>query len=328
VPTSMGTHIGTQQIRRSLKRRGKQSVDLVAKQIFESSVKVPGLPGRLAGGAAIATVFHQIIDERRPNEATAFCNELRPDFHAIVEFIASLHNAKKETDLWITFDDGYAAAAEVLDEIAPAFPAIQFVYFVCPQKTSARVGYRWDSWEQQHDHPSGPPEFVTFARGPVTLEENSRLDLREAAADERFRLATVEQCRALTRHSNVALGNHTNRHIELTTMSDSEAEAEIRDSTNVFSELFGIPKHFAFPYGTPGVSYNDAHVALLRSLGYQYLWSTEAMGFSATEAHSITIPRIPINGLRTVDETKANITKYLLKTQISLQKKRIIQRFR
>lgn len=285
-------------------------VDLTSSAV----AKVPGLSRALARNIGFATVFHQIVDTRRPFEGTAFCNQMRSEFHEVVGYLAGLQSPS--TDLWITFDDGYAAAAAVLDEIAPRFPNVRFVFFICPEKTSAQVGFRWDAWERQHDSAPAVADFRDFTRAPVTLEENHREDLRAAADDGRFRLATVAECLALTRHSNVHLGNHSNRHIELAAMDAADAEDEIRSSTAHFSSVFGATRHFAFPYGTPGVSYDEGHVRLLRSLGYEYIWSTQPLGFARGSEHDITIPRIAVNGLRTVAATKADITKYLVKTRM------------
>lgn len=288
---------------------------------FEIAASIPGLSRVMARDTGLAMVFHQIIDSRRPYEGTAFCNQLRPDFHEVIEFLGKISSSS--TDLWITFDDGYAAAAEALNEVAPRFPNARFVFFVCPEKTRENVGFRWDAWERQNDAGGRAVDFLSFTRGPASPEENRRVDLRETANDDRFRLATTEQCIALQAHSNVYLGNHSNRHIELSTMNAEEADDEIRSSTSLFASMFGSAEHFAFPYGTPGVSYSEGHVELLRSLGYRYIWSTEPLGFRPGSLESITIPRVPVSGLRTASQTNANITKYLLKTKLHRIRSRV-----
>ena len=281
---------------------------------FGLVASTPAAGRLLARNTAVATVFHQIVDSRRPHEGTAFCNQLRSDFHDTMKFLASIQSAS--TDLWITFDDGYAMAAEILNEIAPRYPTAKFVFFICPEKTSAQVGFRWDAWERQNDLDGPVARFNEFAGAPVTPDENRRTDLLETAADPRFRLATVSECLALEEHPNVQLGNHSNRHIELSTMSAEDAAAEIRESAAHFAEIFGSTEHFAFPYGTPGVSYDEDHVALLRSLGYRYLWSTRPLGFDPADMTRIIIPRIPVSGLRSASQTRANIVKYLVKTKL------------
>lgn len=262
----------------------------------------------------VATAFHQIVDERRPHEGAASCNHLREEFHETLAFLDAM--SKTSAEMWITFDDGYRTAAEIVDEIAPRFPTLKFVFFVCPEKIAEQVGFRWDAWERLHSSDAPVVPFEEFHGQPATPNENRREDLRAAASDERFRLATVEQCVALLRHPNVRLGNHSNRHVALTSLTPAEAAEEIRASHEQFRKLFNETEHFAFPYGTPGVSYNDEHVAALRTHGYRYIWSTEGSGFRQGSQDRAVLPRIPMNGLATVEETKGTLVKYLVKARV------------
>ncbi len=304
-------------IARNMPRSIDTGVSLLRRSVdrsFQHASSVPLVTRILARDIDVAAAFHQIIDQRRPHEGAGFCNHLRSDFVETVAFLDSLQ--QPSTDVWVTFDDGYAKAAEALENVAPQFPSMRFVFFVCPEKTSKKVGFRWDAWERLHEKNGPVPEFDDFDSEPATAEENSRLDLLESAKDERFLLASEEQCRSLQRHPNVYLGNHTNRHFALSSLSDAEAVEEIRESHEQFRALFGDSEHFAFPYGTPGVSYNESHVAMVRSLGYRYVWSTEGSSFRRGSEASAVLPRIPMNGLATVAENRGTVAKYTVKGRL------------
>lgn len=176
-----------------------------------------------------------------------------------------LRGAKPRGDrpwLTVSFDDGYDDAAEYVKSRAPNYPDVEWLVFVCPEKTEKRVGFQWDN------HGSG--------------EE----------------LAHVEALRALGRLPNVKLGNHTNSHRRQVLLSQEEAKAEYATSRADFMRLFGPQRHFAFPFGTPDREYELRHVELLRRLDPETLiWSTETRPYLPEERNpGAVLPRFSVDG--------------------------------
>src|SRR5205085_7432298 len=109
-------------------------------------------------------------------------------------------------ELIVSFDDGYRDAAGYVLSRAPLFPQVEWIYFICPEKTERGAGFEWD-----------------------------------AAPD----LAPIEQCREIQRLPNCALGNHTNSHQRPVLQEDFAAEIEQsrRDFERLFGPQlhFAVP---------------------------------------------------------------------------------------
>lgn len=206
--------------------------------------------------------------------------------------------------LSLTFDDGYADAAEYVRTRAPRYPAVEFFLFVCPRKTERRVGFRWDLVERALT--AGAPKSASLARldEPFsTAAENERPELKALADEPAFALATVEELRALAALPNVRLGNHTNLHASPRRLPDDEAARDYRESRDDFERLFGPQRHFAFPFGTPGYHVEARQAALARALGPCEVWSTEARPYRLEERRpGAVLPRFPVDGTRSAQE--------------------------
>ncbi len=191
--------------------------------------------------------------------------------------------------LTVSFDDGYADACEYVRTRASRFPEIEWIFFACPEKLQRRVGFRSD---------------LELARGldddptpAVVCGENQRADLRWVAQFERNALATIEQCREIAQLPNVRLGNHSNCHFRPISVPLGELAREYAQSFEDFAHLFGPACDFAFPFGGPGVDFDERHVELVRGAGDCLIWSTERRPSLPSERRSgALLPRFAARG--------------------------------
>jgi peptidoglycan/xylan/chitin deacetylase (PgdA/CDA1 family) len=273
---------------------------------------------RLSLGAHhVALCFHRVASCRRERELIPKLTMAPEEIDRLVEF---LHGAADRPDRWLTmcFDDGYRDAAEYILSRAPRFPQVDWIFFVCPEKTDRGVGFRWDLTEVLREEGS-QVEHDDVVFSPVDVAtENERNDLCRVAADPRFVLADVELCREIQRLPNGALGNHTNVHHRAMSLAPHECRSEYERSTQDFRRLFGEPRHFAFPFGVPGADFDERHVAALRNIGSFHLWSTEPRPYDPLErVEGTVLPRFAIDGTRSWKETIAHIIVRSLREKVS-----------
>ena len=136
---------------------------------------------RSVGGSRLALCFHRAGAVRREGELLPKLTSPAAEIDALIEFLL---RAAGRTDPWLTvaFDDGYREAAEYVLDRAPLFPRVEWLFFVCPQKTERGVGFRWDLAEVRR---RADASFDADAEleAPVDLSaENLRDDLREVAS--------------------------------------------------------------------------------------------------------------------------------------------------
>lgn len=257
------------------------------------------------GDRRVALCFHRVAARRRPGELQPKLTMAPDQIDRLIAFVRDAVQAS----LLVSFDDGYLDSAEYVLSRAPRFFGVEWLFFVCPQKTEQQAGFRWDLAEKRG---------TLLLDAPVDLErENLRAELRELPLDPQFRLAPVELCRELQRLPRVALGNHTNVHHRPSLLDPAQARAEYAGSVRDFERLFGTPKHFAFPYGVPGTDFGAADVALVRSLGDFILWSTEPRPFHPRERRpGAVLPRFAVDGTRTWKETALQIAVHALRTRL------------
>jgi hypothetical protein len=207
-----------------------------------------------------------------------------------------------------SFDDGYADAARWLEANAGRFPQVEWLSFLCPHKTEARAGFRWDLHEKLAA--SGAADAAAAVAlgkaGALDWEaEQRRDDLAGLGLEPDFELADADTWQRLARERGVVLGNHTNGHFRLTAMPPAAAEAELERSTRDFERLFGPMTQFAFPFGTPGVEVAPEHVAMVRRIAPRCTqWSTEARPYlSAERGSGALLPRYPVDGTWSARQT-------------------------
>jgi len=182
-------------------------------------------------------------------------------------------------ELTVCFDDGYRDAAEYVLSRAPRFERTEWLLFVCPLRSELRRAFPWD--------------------GDATA------------------LADLELIREVQQLPNAALGNHTNLHERATLLSADAWRAEIEQSKRDFERLFGPQRHFAFPFGVPGVDFTSEHVEEVRALDDSVIWSTEPRPFHRLERRPrAVLPRFCIDGRRTWKESAVHIALHALRARV------------
>lgn len=199
----------------------------------------------------------------------------------------------------ITFDDGYA------DNHQLALPLLQkyglsACFFISTGYLDG--GRMWnDQIIDRVRHAPGPVlslERYGLGRASVATLADRRAaiayflgqlkylnqDLRRALAAEVHRGARYPEQQALmmTRaqvgalhQAGMEIGGHTVNHPILSARPASEALTEIASGKRQLETMLGAPvRLFAYPNGLPGKDYDERHVAMVRSLGFEAAVST------------------------------------------------------
>ncbi|MCA1826852.1 MAG: hypothetical protein ABR567_19635 [Myxococcales bacterium] len=280
--------------------------EMILRLASSSEPALAALFRRALGGRRVALCFHRVSDTRRPGEMVPKLTMPAAQIDALIRFLL---DAARRDDRWLTvsFDDGYRDGAEYVLSRAPRFPSVEWLWFVCPEKTERQAGFRWDLAEVNGDAAS-----IVAPLDPAL--ENFRDELRAVAARPEFALADLATCRKIQALPNATLGDHSNVHHR---MPADVCRAEYEASLTDFRRLFGEPaRHFAFPYGIPGVDFDRPHVDALRSLGRFQIWSTEPRPYAASERErGAVLPRFAVDGTRTWRETAAHIALHALRVR-------------
>lgn len=255
----------------------------------------PALKGLLAGalhGLGTSLCLHRIAARPRPGDWQPGLSMPAPELDELIELLLSSRPGPAKGWLQVTFDDGYRDAAAYIASRARRFPDVEFQFFICPEKAELRAGFRWDLVEV-----TGSQDVMT-APASVAVE-NQRDELRRLCALEDYALCTVDELKELASIPNVQLGNHTNLHLSSTKCADEVVKADFARSTFDFTRLFGAPRLFAFPYGTPRHHFEQRHVEWLRALGSFPIWTTEARPYRLEERQpGAVLPRFPLDGTK------------------------------
>ncbi|WP_443113162.1 polysaccharide deacetylase family protein [Herbaspirillum seropedicae] len=91
--------------------------------------------------------------------------------------------------------------------------------------------------------------------------------------------------------AGVEIGGHTTSHPILSRLDDAQARHEISDNKAALEAILGRRlRLFAYPNGKPGLDYDQRHVAMVRSAGYEAAFTT-AGGSAGPEHDCYQIPR-------------------------------------
>lgn len=267
--------------------------------------------GLLAGPRLPILIFHRVhaqADPLFPEEMTAvrfdrlvglLARSMRP--MALGEAARALAEGRLPArSIAITFDDGYADNAEVAMPILRRH-GIGATFFISTGFLDG--GRMWNDEVIETLRRCRAPEIdgSSFGLGRLPLHddaarrravdlllpkvkyqglaerEEALARLREAAgapalpADLMMR---SDQVRALV-DGGMEIGAHTVRHPILQQVPLDEARREIADGRAALERLTGRPVElFAYPNGRPGKDYGDAHVQLVRELGFRFAVST------------------------------------------------------
>jgi peptidoglycan/xylan/chitin deacetylase (PgdA/CDA1 family) len=104
-----------------------------------------------------------------------------------------------------------------------------------------------------------------------------------------------EMLEVLAKDPLVEIGAHTTTHARISSLSASDAFAELRDSRERLQRKLGVAvRHFAFPYGRSG-DCGPRDFAIARAAGFASAATTrKGLVFYGQDVHSL--PRITING--------------------------------
>ena len=288
-------------------RRVLGSSLLKASSLLEDGALTRLLRGGV-GGRRVALCFHRVAGQRRQGELQPKLTMAPDEIDRLISFVQGAVGP-----LTVSFDDGYLDSADYVLSRAARFPEVEWIFFLCPQKTERPAGFRWDLAERR---PSQDAQAILSAPVDVALE-NLRAELRALPRDPAFRLASVELCRRIQRLPNATLGNHTNVHHRPSELTCAQAVAEFAGSALDFERLFGPTAHFAFPFGVPGADFTARDLAILRKLGSFILWSTEPRPFDEGERRAgAVLPRFAVEGTRSWKETALQIAVHALRTRL------------
>ena len=233
------------------------------------------------GGASLAICLHRITDS---NEETTK-SPLTITTKTLEKILHSLNHVSQghgAGEILVTFDDGYSETLEFIENKKHLFPNLSWIYFICPQKCARNENYVWDR--------------------------------------EETTISSLEKCLEASQKYSFKIGNHTNTHRAISTLSDKEIENEINDSIEIL-ERYKIPhRDFAFPFGYPGVHFTDKQTKIIKRIYLNHginakTWSTEPYPFNNTNEKE-SIPRIPILGTETASSSLSKILMQSIKLKI------------
>lgn len=279
---------------------------------------------RIAGERHLALCLHRVHDDaRREGEMQPWLSIDARTLDALVEALATARPPEAGR-LTLTFDDGYRDAWSYVESRAPRYPDVEFLFFICTEKIVERRGFRWDSYELRRESASWTALQRYLLAPMAPLEESAAAELAGLADHPRFALATVEECERLRRFPNVRLGNHSDHHLCMSSLSLDDLRLEVRRSVESFQAVFGATDDFAFPYGTPGLHFEPAHARVVAEESGCVLWSTEPRPFTSKErTPGNVVPRVPVLGTWTMTELLAGLVTAALKARAGRGRRRL-----
>lgn len=273
--------------------------------------------GLCLGKQDLALCLHRVCETRRTTDPYPANTIEKAKLLHMLSLVSAFHR-QGPSRLTLSFDDGYADAVEFVRTEAPRYPQIEWIVFICPIKSEKRIGFRWDRFElAQHGDQDAvlrrvksqmdPGSFPPSIQGESLYQHiNKGLDPGLDAIDpslrifpdlDPFRLSSLAELKALLEIPAVRLGNHSNTHLRLSTLSDSQANREIQDSLAAMQRLFAPTQDFAIPFGTPARDYLPPHIELLRRNGVRSIWTTYSAPFWPRESRAgAVLPRFVIIG--------------------------------
>src|SRR5438105_743056 len=107
---------------------------LRASALFEDGTLASAVRSSL-GGRRVALCFHRVARTRRAAELRPKLTMAPGEIDRLLSFLLEEVGVR----LTVSLDDGYLDSAEYLFSRAPRFPAVEWLFFVCPQKTERQV---------------------------------------------------------------------------------------------------------------------------------------------------------------------------------------------
>lgn len=214
----------------------------------------------------LAICLHRIC--RKQNEQ----DHISTDNDYTIELIDEIYEARKssEATTFITFDDGYLSSCDFIKKNAQRYSAFNIIYFLCPIRSAEGIAFPWDQ-----DTNTEP---------------------------EQARLSTIKDCTELSKITNVSLGNHTNNHHNLASLTKDDLIDEISKSRSYFSDNFSTNSHFAYPFGWPNLHINKTTESVCKKFSWKR-WSTSPGTFNDLQwAKNELLPRFAISNTKSPKE--------------------------
>ena len=94
---------------------------------------------RALGGRSVALCFHRVGKQRRAGELRPKLTMPPGEIDQLIQVVLACAGR-----VMVSFDDGYRDSADYILSRAARFPRVDWLFFLCPEKTEQRVGFRWD----------------------------------------------------------------------------------------------------------------------------------------------------------------------------------------
>ncbi|MXW07224.1 MAG: polysaccharide deacetylase family protein [Gammaproteobacteria bacterium] len=176
-------------------------------------------------------------------------------------FVSELENEPARKQVAITFDDGYRDNYLTADPILKKYGAKATLYLV-----TDRHDRDWSSSKKEH-HDDGE-----LMAEPKLLDE----DVAKMVGSQRWEL-----------------GSHTVTHANLLRLDNNQCNIEIQQCRTELEETFGTrATSFAYPFGL----FEDRHVELVKTLGFQFAVTTEQGISLDLDAERLKLKRVKVSG--------------------------------
>lgn len=230
-------------------------------------------------------------------------------------------SAEATGTILLTFDDGFRESWLAAEELASQgigslflintrsvdnayVPFIGQFYFLSKKENGKFLIPLWKSLSRGQRRPFAETRRLCFEEfglekvvGP--LEEGlAGFGISSAELAHQYDIfISLEQIRR--KSSLVEIGNHSHSHYVLSHLKKAEILEDYQLSTTLLQKMLGaVPECFAYPFGVPGIHFNEECLRLLRTTGgYPYIFAASS-DHGAHPGAPYEIDRISISGTR------------------------------
>ena len=128
---------------------------------------------------------------------------------------------------------------------------------------------------------------------PILKKYNVKATIYLATQIEGIEKLGFKEIQEMSDSGVIEFGAHTQHHINLLQVSDSEAYEEILKSKQDVEALVGYCSSFAYPFGR----YNKKHQQMVREIGFKNAVSTRKKIECYSENNRFELPRISVSGM-------------------------------
>jgi peptidoglycan/xylan/chitin deacetylase (PgdA/CDA1 family) len=193
----------------------------------------------------------------------------------------------------ITFDDGFKGAftngIDYLDSLR--IPSLMFLnmghiidksplisaiaIFISKYQDSISKSNRYSAYKNFH-LTLNPQIFEEMFSENITLDYSKLFDYQGE-------LASLEMVQAYSNSEYLYYGNHLLNHWNSSSLSENQFKNNVLDNHAELSKFDNFINFFSFPNGQPDICFNDSHLSMLSSLGYdRVFYSSGTNNFDLT----------------------------------------------